>query len=712
MRLKLLVGLVAVIALEPGATAEADDWTTYAYPNDLRDIAAVGRTLWMATTGGALRYDVDSGVFTQLPRRLSGGPISQDLSSVCYDPDNGLLYFGSSDAGISQFDPAADRWRRFDELPNPEIRDMACVNGRLYVATAAGFSIRQSTSRTDLCNEIDRGCCGPAAAGCDFPSFDVRSFGVVDTTVWAITGAGPAEFTAGRWRPRADATVPEGVSIAGFEGRAWVAREQPQGVYRWDPVGGAWERLGGGLRGDAFLGNQARLVATGGALYLCSEAGLHRLNGTDWVDQGLSTSVRSVIDLEGTLYACTRDGLQRRQGGNWTQLRAGGPPLNIAGQAVTAASDGTIWIGTLGGAMGLRSDGAWQVARAGQDGLDPSDIFSVFSDRQDRLWFGKCCCRNPPACPTQFLSGTTISSPLAAYDGWSMSQDSDDRIWIGSNSGGVYVLQRDGQPLHHLTAENTGQQIKAASVRVTATDGPRVWLGYEDAGLTILDTKGNAGNIAGYTWRYFTGSSGSQLPNTTVSDIAVVGNNDAWVLTSANLVHFVDGVKTEQIALNSDGQPRRGNGLVVDADGTKWIGTNNGVLRVARNGTLNVLNTANSDLITNEVLDVDRDPKSGDILFATRVGTSRLRPGAEGGGGSGNQVYAYPNPFQANGGNRLKVGLSNADNGQVFDLAGHAVAQFSLAEGWNGRDASGGLAPPGVYLVVVAGTILRVALVR
>lgn len=712
MRVKLLVALVACCAAGPGAVAHADDWTTYAFPNDLRDIARVDRTLWIATTGGALRYDLDSGAFTQFPRRLSGGPVSQDLSSVCHDPVNGLVYFGSFDAGVSQYAPAENRWRRFDELPNLEIRDLACLSGRLYVATAAGFSVRQSLTRTDLCNEIDRGCCGPGVTGCDFPSFDVRSFGARDTTVWAITGSGPAEFVAGRWQPRGVTSLPDGVSIAGIAGEVWVARGEPQGTYRWNAGAGAWDRLAGGLPGGSALGEQARLVVTGETLYLCAQPGLFRLSGSDWISEGLETSVRSVVDVDGTLYACTRDGLRRKEAGGWATLLADGPPLNISGQAVTAASDGTIWIGTLGGAMGLGTDGNWRVARTGQNGLDSSDIFSIFADRTDRLWFGKCCCRNPPSCPTQFLDGSAVSAALGAYDGWGMSEDSGGRLWIGSNSGGVYVLEPSGQLLHHLTAENTGQQIRSTSVRVTATDGARVWLGYEDVGLSILDTKGAPANIAGYGWRYLSGTSGSQLPDATISDIAVVGNDDVWVLTSANLVRFEDGVKTEQIALNSDGEPRRGNGLVVDGDGTKWVGTNNGVLRVASNGGVTVLNTANSDLITNEILDVDRDPRSGDLLFATRIGTSRLRPGVESGGGGGDGVYAYPNPFQANGSNRLKFGLAEADNGEVFDLVGRPVARFALADGWDGRDATGNLAAPGVYLVVVDGTILRVALVR
>ena len=101
------------LAVAP-SRVQADDWTTYAHPNDLRDVTVAGGKLWLATTGGALSYDLAGGTFQQYPRRLAGGPVSQDLTSAAYDAVNGIVYFGSAAAGVSQYRPADDRRRRCD----------------------------------------------------------------------------------------------------------------------------------------------------------------------------------------------------------------------------------------------------------------------------------------------------------------------------------------------------------------------------------------------------------------------------------------------------------------------------------------------------------------------------------------------------------------------------------------------------------------------
>lgn len=698
------------LAVAP-SRVQADDWTTYAHPNDLRDVTVAGGKLWLATTGGALSYDLAGGAFQQYPRRLAGGPVSQDLTSVAYDAVNGIIYFGSADAGVSQYRPAEDRWRRFDEIPDNDIRSVTTAGGQLFVATASGFAIRRSTSRTDLCNDIDRACCGVEGEACDFPSFDVRDFALVDTVLWTVTAGGPAELRGGLWHPHVTSAALNARTVEGQDGTTWIATPSAQGVYRWDAAAQEWAAAGGGLPAGQDLGDLVRLVNTGGELLLCGNPGIFRLEGGNWVSLGLERGARSVVKVDGVYYGCTREGLFKGGPGGWTQLLASGPPLNIAGQAIDVANDGTLWIGTIGGAMALSPAGAWSIVRNGQGGVANFDIFSIFVDSADRLWLGKCCCREVPKCPTQFVNDGTVSPELAAYDGWGMSEDGQHRLWIGSNFGGAYVLNADGSLLTELTGENTGGALRSTSVRTTATDGTRVWLGYEDAGLSILDTKGDPANVAGYSWRYFNGQSGSQLPDATVSDIEVVGSNDAWVLTSANLVHFQNNQKSKQVGLNSGGEPRRGNALAIDGKGTKWVATSSGVLRVDRNDNVTVINTGNSDLIANEVLDVAIDPTNGDILFETRLGASRLREVAEPFTG-GDDSFAYPNPFQPDGTARLMVGGSTATDGTVYDLVGRPVARFALNEGWDGRDNSGEFVAPGLYLVVSGGTSLRVAVKR
>jgi len=701
------------------APARAQLWTSYAHPNDIRDITRVGSTLWMATTGGALRYDLDTGEFEQLTRRASGGPLSQLLVSSVFDPVSGLVFFGTEDLGVSQYDPIADRWERFEFLPDNRINNISALDGEVQIGTLAGFALRRSATRTDICNEIDRGCCGPDPNRCDFPSFDVRDWASPATDrLWAATAAGPAEFDGISWRARLHPALLDARTIEAEGGQVFAAASGSKQVFRWNAESLSWVEASDGLRAQG-LGNGVRLVQSGNGLYLCCSYGLFQWNGTSWIGTGLEDrEVRSVVAINRPdidLACATRDGIfLRRLVGpttEWVQKLADGPPQNIATQAVAGAPDGTLWIGTLGGVMGFPAGGSgnWLDLRNGRpDGLSRFDIFSIYAARDNKLWVGKCCCREAPNCPTQFIGTDDAVSPtLLAYDGWSMSEDGAGRLWVGSNFTGLTLLGADGTHLVDVPAAAGG--LASPSVRALATRNNDVWIGHEERGLQILRHGGNPTNTAGYQWKTFTTG---QVPDPAIAAIEL-RNRDAYVLTSTSLVQYTDEVRVRQWPLNFDGEPRRGSGLAIDRSGNRWVGTSAGVLLINTAGETSLLTTQNSDIIFDEIIDVDLDPKNGDILFATRIGVTRLTPGAGPKPGGETGLYVFPNPFRPDSGLRVKVGGGSADNAEVMDLTGRLIARFDPAVGWDGTGIDGTTVAPGLYLVVLDGNDpLRLAVLR
>ena len=697
--------------------ARADVWTTYAYPNDIRDITRVGQDLWMATTGGVLHYDLTAGQFEQLTRRASGGPLSQDMTSVAWDDADKRLFFGSSDLGVSEYDPESDHWSRFEFLPSNDITALAARDGIVYIGTSAGFAIRRSASRTDICNDIDRGCCGPNPVQCDFPSFEVHDWAPgAGGVVWAATAAGPAEFSDGKWRGHPITGVSDARSVEFIGDQLFAAGPGNGEVFRWNAGASRWDPASGGLRGGQSLGDLVRLAVAGNDLYLCCAYGLFRWNGEGWSGTGLEDlGVRGVTTVDQPsrdLAVATQRGLYFRvltgPTSQWQESLAPGPPLNIPGAAVAAARDGTLHIGTLGGVMSLGTDGVWTSHRNGAGGINSSEIYSLYADSRSRLWLGKCCCRSIPNCPLQYLDDGVASAELQAYDGWGIAEDGAGRFWIGSNSTGLTVLDATGALLANVAPSGGG--LASPSVRAVAVRGNDVWIGHEERGLQIARTNGNPANPAGYGWRTFNSGS-SALPDEAVVALEMRGR-DTWVLTSSYLVQYTDEVKVRQFPLNFDGEPRRGSSLAIDRKGTKWVGTINGLLRVNGAGETSLLTTRNSDLINDEILDAELDPKSGDLFFATRIGTSRLKPGA-GPATPEVELYLYPNPFRPESGQRVKVGGGIADNADVFDVAGRMVTHFIPAEGWDGSAIDGRPVAPGVYLVVVDGREpLRLALLR
>jgi hypothetical protein len=700
--------------------ARADVWTTYAYPNDQRDMVVVGSSLWIASSGGALRYDTTSGVFTHFTRRASGGPSSQDLNSVCFYQPEGLLFFGAADLGVTTLSLADLRWLRFEELPSLEINRVVCSGTNVFIATESGFAIRRTARSTDICNEVDRSCCGTSVV-CEFPSFQVRDFMTVGSHLWAATNSGPAEHdTLGlqiqgySWEDRtAGAPVLDARSLGQLDGVVFLATTLARGVYRWDSGSSTWLLASDGLP-DTPLGSRVRLFTLRGEsdqeeLWLATNLGLYRWSGDAWASQGLSDiAVRAVVSMPTAtgrvLYAATSRGLYRNEeGSTWTHLPAPGLPAAGAAQSIDVDRNGVVWIGFLNEAVSLMTDGEWTVYRMGQNGLDGSEIFTLFTDSQNRVWLGKCCCNSPPACPVQFLDDGLASEPLTAWDGWGLAEDSAGRLWIGSNSTGIHVLDPEGDRIVNI-APSDG--LRSASVKALATQGNRIFIGHEQRGLQILNTGGDPANKSGYTWLTF-GS--GDLPDQAVADIALQGST-AWVLTSGFLNRVENNEVTGNQRLDHDGEPRRGTAVEVDAGGNKWVGTSGGVLRIDRSGNVQVYDTSNSDLISNEVLDVAIDPTTGDVLFVTRIGTSRLSPGAT--SGSDEDVFfVYPNPWQPSGGS-IKVSGGSADNARVTDLLGRHIATFTVGLGWDGIGADGLLVAPGIYLITIGERSEKLAVIR
>ena len=156
--------------------------------------------------------------------------------------------------------------------------------------------------------------------------------------------------------------------------------------------------------------------------------------------------------------------------------------------------------------LSYSTDGVWKAYQNGANGgLRPSDVFSVFADSRARLWVGKCCCFDPPVCPTQFIEADSVHPALKAFNGWAMGEDPQGRMWIGSNTDGVHVLTAAGDSITTLTPGNTGGNatgfLRSTSIRAVAA-GPdnRIWLGHENNGLQILMTGGDPTNPSAFGW--------------------------------------------------------------------------------------------------------------------------------------------------------------------------------------------------------------------
>jgi hypothetical protein len=150
------------------------------------------------------------------------------------------------------------------------------------------------------------------------------------------------------------------------------------------------------------------------------------------------------------------------------------------------------------------------------------------------------------------------------------------------------------------------------------------------------------------------------------------------------------------------------NCIKVDGGNRKWIGTRNGVWYVSPDGYTVIHNftTANSPLLSNNVLEIGIDEKTGEVFFATDKGIiSYMGTSTEPASSLGN-IFIYPNPVRPEYNGLISIkGLIKNTIVKITDISGNLVYETTSNGGtatWDGTTFRGNRAATGVYLIFAA----------
>lgn len=147
--------------------------------------------------------------------------------------------------------------------------------------------------------------------------------------------------------------------------------------------------------------------------------------------------------------------------------------------------------------------------------------------------------------------------------------------------------------------------------------------------------------------------------------------------------------------------------IVIDGANRKWLGTStSGVYLMSENGqeTIRHFTSANSPLLSDNILSIAMNPVSGEVFFGTSNGLISYQSDAADGAGTFENVYAYPNPVRENYNGIITItGLMNNTQVKITDINGNLIYQTisngSLAT-WDGKDSSGRKVNTGIYLAI------------
>jgi hypothetical protein len=149
--------------------------------------------------------------------------------------------------------------------------------------------------------------------------------------------------------------------------------------------------------------------------------------------------------------------------------------------------------------------------------------------------------------------------------------------------------------------------------------------------------------------------------------------------------------------------------IAVDGANRKWLGTaSSGAYLLSADGTTQIknFNEQNSPLLSNSIISLAVDNKTGEIWFGTSKGIQSYRGDATTGEEKFKKVYTFPNPVRADfKGNVTITGLIRDSQIRITDISGNLVYE-TVSDGgeatWDLTTYNGHRVATGVYLVFCA----------
>ncbi len=397
---------------------------------------------------------------------------------------------------------------------------------------------------------------------------------------------------------------------------------------------------------------------------------------------GLPGSViRALLeDRRGNLWAGTDRGLARRRGEVWETLPLG-EATGSEVRCLVEAEDGSLWVGTYGAGI-ARLDGAG-IARlddpghsrppdivvyTSADGLAHDRVRSALRDRRGRLWLGTY-----GGGISRFEDGAFVSygpaQGLADLFVRALAEDHDGNILVGTNGGIFRFVPPEGGKRNIVLFEPYLPTEPAARLPVTSLledRRARIWFGTRDRGVCRVDGDelrcyrkqqglaadsinslyqdregnlwfgtfgGGASRLSAEGFVNFTARDG--LPDAGVEAIGQAafrwppsvgtpgspsgGAGEIWLGTHGG--GLVSAGDRQRRITTADGLPHdKVLAAQADADGSLWLGTLNGAVRIATGGGLETF-SAGDGLAHDIVYDFAVD-SSGALWIATHGGLS------------------------------------------------------------------------------------------
>lgn len=311
---------------------------------------------------------------------------------------------------------------------------------------------------------------------------------------------------------------------------------------------------------------------------------------------------RIIEDRNGNIWLGSREGLLRFDGKNIQRFTEEDGLPNMFIRALLQDREGNLWIATNGGAC--MYDGTKFIPYTVNEGLCKDKLYSMMEDIQGNIWFGTNgggVCKYSGKLFVHFREHEGLDNSVV----WSVVRDSTKGYWVGTNEGLNYF---DGET---FSRPPFTQQINSLVTSMMVDSQGRLWVSARELGLFIIE---NQKIIKHYP-------RGEYFERNYVHTMVEIAPEKFWASTDSGLVRIENG-EIQYIYKHKPFNITRTTDLILDPDGTLWVGTiEQGLLRV-KNGQVTMYNE-DDGLTSNKIATLTRG-NNNMIWIGTSAGIGRF----------------------------------------------------------------------------------------
>ena len=319
------------------------------------------------------------------------------------------------------------------------------------------------------------------------------------------------------------------------------------------------------------------------------------------------------------------------------------------------------------------------------------------------------------------LEPTTLGNGFVCIS--NIEYDKKGNLWISNcySNKPLKVLLKDGT----WQSMESGTETNGAFSSELAIDyNGNKWMGIYGKGLLGYNDNETPENTADDTYKLLKSGEGyGNLPSENITAIAVDFDNEIWigtengfvVLYNSNGIFNSNYIDASRILVNFEGNVEEllnGTAITdieIDGGNRKWIATaNTGIFLLSADGqdVIKQYTKENSALISNAIMDMEFNSKTGELFVVTDLGMVSLRTDASAEDATYDAVTVFPNPVKPDYTGPITIqGIRYDSDVRITDAAGRLVYKTTSNGGtatWNGKTMTGAPVATGVYFIWTA----------